>query len=55
MLELESGFPGGFSEGFYFAVVDVTTAVEDHVADVGGFGAFGDQGSDALGALDIGL
>ena len=54
-LELETGFPGGFGKSFHFAMIDVTTTVKDHGADVGSLRALGDKSSNAAGALDVGL
>jgi hypothetical protein len=52
---LETGFPGGFGKSFHFAMIDVTTTVEDHGADVGGFRTLGDEGTHRAGALAVGL
>jgi hypothetical protein len=53
ILELETGFPGGFGESFHFAMINVTTTVKDNVADVRCFGALCDEGSDAASAFDV--
>lgn len=55
ILELETGFPGGFGKGFDFAMINVTTTVKDHGADVCSLSALGDQGSDVAGAIAVRL
>ena len=53
-LELEACFTGGVGECFNFSVVEVSTAIEYDLADVGFLGASGDEFTDLLGRALVG-
>jgi len=48
---LKARFPGGIGEGFHSAVVQVAAAIEDHLLDALGEGAFSYQFSDGDGGV----
>lgn len=53
-LKLESGFTRSIGEGFDFSVIEVTTAVENHSADVRTLGALCEELANLLSPFDIG-
>ena len=48
---MKARFPGGISEGFHPAVVQVAATVEDHLLDALGDGAFGEEFADGCGGV----
>ena len=53
-LELEASFTRRVRECFYFAVIEVAAAVENHSADVRALGALCEELADLLCTLDVG-
>ncbi len=53
-LEFEARFTGGVGQGFYFAVVFETAAVENHFGDVFGSHALSDELADLGRGGDVG-
>ena len=52
-LKLQAGLAGGIGEGFDFAMVAETAAIEHHLGNIRGLGALGHELTDFFRALDV--